>query len=351
MVGRGFATVIERDVVVIGGGQAGLAAGFYLGRNGADFEILDASAGPGGAWPHTWPSLRLFSPAGFSSLPGKRMPVTDGGNPDAGHVVEYLRAYEERYGLPVRRGVRVVGVERTGGGFVVRADDGREWRSRVVISATGTWSRPFVPAVPGAADFRGEQVHSAHYRGPDPFGGRRVVVVGGANSGAQIAADLAGRCELTWCTLGPPRYLPDDVDGRELFRVASAAVRGGGGRGVADLGDIVVVPPVKAARDAGLLEATPMFDRFVADGVVWADAEVLPADAVIWCTGFRPALAHLSGLHLPRSGGRIRADGPAVPAVPGLYLLGYGDWCGAASATLIGVGQWARAAVDGALAH
>ncbi|MBB1031637.1 NAD(P)/FAD-dependent oxidoreductase, partial [Dietzia sp. SLG310A2-38A2] len=182
---------VVKDVVVIGGGQAGLAAGFYLTRAGANFEILDASDGPGGAWPHTWPSLRLFSPADYSSLPGRRMHRTDGGNPDAAHVVEYLRGYEEYYGLPVRRAVRIVAVERVDpDGFVVHAADGRRWRSRAVISATGTWSRPFVPTYPGVGGFRGAQIHSAGYRGPGPFGGRRVVVVGGANSGAQIAADL-----------------------------------------------------------------------------------------------------------------------------------------------------------------
>ncbi|PTM89331.1 cation diffusion facilitator CzcD-associated flavoprotein CzcO [Dietzia psychralcaliphila] len=352
--------VVVKDVVVIGGGQAGLAAGFYLARAGADFEILDGSEGPGGAWPHTWPSLRLFSPADYSSLPGRRMHRTDGGNPDAAHVVEYLRGYEEYYGLPVRRGIGVTRVERGDPeGFVVHAADGRRWRARVVISATGTWSRPFVPTYPGVGGFRGAQIHSAGYRGPEAFRGRRVVVVGGANSGAQIAADLAavldpGRGELIWCTTGPPRYLPDDVDGRELFRVASASVRApagenGGGRGVAALGDIVVVPPVRAARDAGLLVATPMFDRFHPDGVEWDDGRREPVDAVIWCTGFRPALGHLRGLGLPRVNGRVVADGPAVPGVPGLFLLGYGDWCGAASATLIGVGQWAKAAVAAAL--
>lgn len=344
-----------RDVVVIGGGQAGLAAGFHLTRAGADFEILDASDGPGGAWPHTWPSLRLFSPADYSSLPGRRMHRTDDGNPDAAHVVEYLRGYEEYYGLPVRRGVRIVAVERDDpDGFVVRAADGRQWRARAVISATGTWSRPFVPTCPGVGGFRGHQIHSAGYRGPEPFGGRRVVVVGGANSGAQIAADLAGHLqhsdgELIWCTAGPPRYLPDHVDGRELFRVATASVRSGSGRGVAELGDIVVVPPVRAARDAGLLVATPMFDRFHPGGVEWDDGRREAVDAVIWCTGFRPALGHLRGLGLSRVGGRVVADGPVVPDVPGLFLLGYGDWCGAASATLIGVGQWAKAAVAAAL--
>ena len=354
----------QRDVVVIGGGQSGLAVGFYLRRAGADFEILDASDGPGGAWPHTWPSLRLFSPADFSSLPGRRMPRTDdGANPDTAHVVDYLRGYEEYYDLPVRRRVRVIAVERAGPGrkdddegYVVRAADGRSWRARAVISATGTFSRPFVPTYPGAADFRGRQLHSADYRGPAEFEGRRVVVVGGANSGAQIAADLARPLAdsggtLTWCTTERPRYLPDDVDGRELFRVANAAIRGVGdsGGGIADLGDIVVVPPVRAARDAGLLEATPMFERFTADSVEWSDGRRAAVDVVVWCTGFRPELGHLRGL-LPRRGGRVVTRDVEVPGVPGLFLVGYGDWCGAASATLIGVGQWAKAAVSAALA-
>ncbi|UVE96811.1 ArsO family NAD(P)H-dependent flavin-containing monooxygenase [Dietzia sp. B32] len=354
----------HHDIVVIGGGQSGLAAGFYLRRAGADFEILDASDGPGGAWPHTWPSLRLFSPADFSSLPGRRMPRTDdGANPDAAHVVDYLRGYEEYYDFPVRRGVRVVSVERFGPGregdddegFLVRAADGRSWRARAVISATGTFSRPFVPTYPGATDFRGRQLHSAEYRGPAGFEGERVVVVGGANSGAQIAADLvrplAGSGgSLIWCTTGPPRYLPDDVDGRELFRVANAAIRGvGDSGGIADLGDIVAVPPVRAARDAGLLEAIPMFERFTSDGVEWSDGRREPVDTVVWCTGFRPELGHLRGL-LPRRDGRVVTRGVEVQGVPGLFLLGYGDWCGAASATLIGVGQWAKAAVTSALA-
>ena len=367
--------VTHRDVVVIGGGQSGLAVGFYLRRAGADFEILDASDAPGGAWPHTWPSLRLFSPADFSSLPGRRMPRTDdGANPDADHVVDYLRGYEAYYDLPVRRGVRVVSVERVrpgregdddhgdddrgddDEGFLVRSADGRSWRARAMISATGTFSRPFVPTYPGAADFRGRQLHSADYRGPAEFDGQRVVVVGGANSGAQVAADLArppadSGGAMTWCTTGPPRYLPDDVDGRELFRVANAAIRGVGDSdgGIADLGDIVAVPPVRAARDAGLLQATPMFERFTADGVEWSDGRRAPVDAVVWCTGFRPELGHLRGL-LQRRGGRVVTRDVEVPGVPGLFLVGYGDWCGAASATLIGVGQWAKAAATAALA-
>lgn len=329
---------------MIGGGQAALAAAYFLRRAKLDHVVLDDQPGPGGAWPHTWPSLRLFSPAEFSSLPGWRMPAYQPGNPDAPHVVDYLRRYEERYEIPVERPVRVRRVSGRLGEFVIETDRGT-WAADAVISATGTWSRRYVPFYPGADRFTGTQTHSAFYRGPEAYAGRRVLVIGGANSGAQIAAELSWTSDLTWCTLGPLRYLPDDVDGRDLFQIASKRVRGEG-TSIAHLGDIVVLPPVKAARDAGNLNARRMFEQFTVTGIAFADGTEQPIDDVIWCTGFRPALNHLNSLELPRENGRIVTDGPRVPGLPGLYLVGYGDWCGPASATLIGVGQWARMAVN-----
>ncbi|MFE4540283.1 ArsO family NAD(P)H-dependent flavin-containing monooxygenase [Streptomyces scopuliridis] len=335
------------DVVVIGGGQAGLAAGYHLRRLGLDFVILDAQPRAGGAWRHAWDSLHLFSPAAYSSLPGRLMPVQTGGTyPDAAHVVGYLTDYERRYELPVRRPVRVRGVHRDGERLRVETDSGI-WAARCVISATGTWWRPFLPAVPGQSDYRGRQLHTVEYRSPDEFAGRRVVVVGGGNSGAQIAADLAPHTDLTWVTQRPPRFLADDIDGRALFDTATARRRAldegsADTGGVASLGDIVAVPPVREARDAGLLKAQPMFTRLTTDGVQWADGTTAEADAVIWCTGFRPALSHLAPLGLRGPRGRIETVGTRATNEPRLHLLGYGDWTGPASATLIGVGRPAR---------
>ncbi|WP_328941869.1 ArsO family NAD(P)H-dependent flavin-containing monooxygenase [Streptomyces sp. NBC_00250] len=337
------------DVVVIGGGQSGLAAGYHLRRLGLDFVILDAQAEPGGAWQHTWDSLHLFSPAAFSSLPGRLMPPQPGETyPDAAHVVSYLTDYEQRYELPVHRPVRVTAVHRDGELLHVDTDSGT-WRARAVISATGTWARPFVPAVPGRTEFQGTQLHTVEYRCPRDFAGQRVIVVGGGNSGAQIAADLAHDTELTWVTLREPRYLADDIDGRALFDHATARRRAlDEGRtdtgGVTSLGDIVAVPPVRAARDAGMLKAQPMFDRITPTGVVWADGMTSEADAIIWCTGFRPALAHLAPLGLRGPRGHIPTAGTRAIGEPRLHLLGYGDWTGPASATLIGVGRPAREA-------
>ncbi|MEV5083525.1 ArsO family NAD(P)H-dependent flavin-containing monooxygenase [Streptomyces sp. NPDC056159] len=336
-------------MVVVGGGQAGLAAGYHLRRQGLDFAVLDADPAPGGSWQHMWDSLHLFSPPEHSSLPGRLMPVQPGETyPDAGHVVDYLSDYEKRYDLPVQHGTRVDAVRRDGDSLVVEADTGT-WRARAVISATGRWSRPFLPAVPGRSVFTGRQLHTVNYRCPADFADQRVIVVGGGNSGAQIAADLAldGNVDVTWVTQRPPRFLADDIDGRALFDVANARRRAlEDGRsdtgGVASLGDIVAVPPVRAARDAGLLYAKPMFARLTADGVRWVDGSQSGADAVIWCTGFRPALAHLVPLNLRGPRGHIPTDGTRALSEPRLHLLGYGDWTGPASATLIGVGRPAR---------
>lgn len=201
--------------------------GYHLRRQGLDFVILDAEAAPGGSWQHMWDSLHLFSPAAHSSLPGRLMPAQGGETyPGAGHVVDYLTDYEKRYDLPVQHGTRVDAVRRDADRLLVEADSGT-WRARAVISGTGNWSRPFLPAVPGRSTFTGRQLHTVNYRCPADFADQRVVVVGGGNSGAQIAADLAldGRVQVTWVTQRPPRFLPDDIDGRALFDVATARRR------------------------------------------------------------------------------------------------------------------------------
>ncbi|KJY23827.1 pyridine nucleotide-disulfide oxidoreductase, partial [Streptomyces sp. NRRL S-444] len=192
-----------------------------------------------------------------------------------------------------------------------------------------------------------DRLHTVQYRNPQEFAGQRVIVVGGGNSGAQIAADLACTAALTWVTQRPPRYLADDIDGRALFDHATARRRAlDEGRtdngGVASLGDIVAVPPVRTARDAGLLTATPLFTHLTEDGVAWADGTTAQAEAIIWCTGFRPALAHFASLKLRGTHGHIATAGTRAADEPRLHLLGYGDWTGPASATLIGVGRPAR---------
>ncbi|WP_158046780.1 ArsO family NAD(P)H-dependent flavin-containing monooxygenase [Skermanella pratensis] len=336
----------ECDVVVIGGGQSGLAVGYFLRRTGLSFVILDGEDGAGGAWRHGWESLRLFSPAQWSSLPGWPMPPAEEEYPRRGHVIEYLTRYEARYGFPIVRPVTVETVVQAGERLLVRTDRG-DWRARAVVSATGTWRRPFVPDYPGRREFKGRQVHSAEYRSPDDFAGQTVLIVGGGNSGAQILAEVSKVARTLWVTIEPPSFLPDDVDGRVLFDRATERWRAGQEGRTAEtprggLGDIVMVPPVREARSRGVLTSVRPFVRFTETGVVWDDGTGTQADAVIWCTGFAPALDPLRGLGVVEEDGRVRVDGTRSTAESRLWLVGYGEWTGTASATLIGVMRTAR---------
>lgn len=338
------------DVIVIGGGQAGLSVGYYLRRTGLNYAILDGQSEPGGAWLHGWDSLRLFSPAQWSSIPGWLFPGKHDRYPTRDEVISYLTEYEERYQLPVIRPVTVKAVRRDGAEFEIETSGG-VFRSRAVVSATGSWQNPFIPEYPGRDEFEGVQIHSANYRSPMEFEGKTVMIVGAGNSGAQIMAELSLRTEAIWVTLEEPQYLPDDVDGRVLFDRASSqykaltAENGSVSKPADLLGHIVMVAPVREARDRDALHSRRPFERFTRTGVVWPDGSEMQIDAVIWCTGFKPALEHLRPLGVVNEKGRVDVNGNRSTKEPRLWLAGYGNWTGFASATLIGVGRTARAIV------
>lgn len=336
---------MSHDVIIIGGGQSALSVAYFLRRTTRSVLILDAEDQGGGAWQHAWESLRLFSPAVWSSIAGWPMPSVCATYPSRDHVVAYLRAYEERYTFEIERPVQVQSVAQTQAGFEVSSID-RSWSARAVVNATGTWRKPFIPDYPGRDDFGGLQVHSACYHSPGVFSGKRVLIVGGGNSGAQILAEVSKTAaETVWVTQEEPLFLPDDVDGRVLFERATARLRAAQeGRSVdtlpGGLGSIVMVPRVVDARGRGVLEAVRPFVRMTADGVVWSDGNQSTFDAVVWCTGFRPALDHLA--RLGTSEVLQAVDGTRSLSTPGMWLVGYGEWTGLASATLVGIMRSAR---------
>jgi cation diffusion facilitator CzcD-associated flavoprotein CzcO len=348
------------DVVVIGGGQAALALGFYLRRTGLEYVILDAQDDQGGAWQRAWKSLRAFSPAQWSSLPGWLMPRITAPDqseyPSRDEVISYLGEYERRYSLNVLRGRQVTRVTNESEKLLrISTKSGEEWLARAVISATG--GRPFIPTIEGSDAFAGIQIHSLDYVDPAPFNGKRVVVVGAGNSAAQIVAELtepdSGAARVTWATLEAPHFLPDEIDGRYLFDQATAIYNARKeGRAPApprSLGDIVMVAPVKAARDRGDLKWVPMFRSMTRTGVVWQDGSQSDEDAIIWATGYKPALEHLESLGIVSPQSRVELTGAAgtrSTLEPRVWLVGYGNWTGYASATLIGVGRSARATVQ-----
>jgi putative flavoprotein involved in K+ transport len=269
--------------------------------------------------------------------------------PTRNEAIDYLTAYERRYALPIERPVRVTAAQADGDAILLGTTTGPV-RARDVISATGTWRAPQWPVIDGEVGYAGLRIHAATYAGPAAFEGQRVLVVGGGNSGAQIFADLIDHADVSWVTREPPTFLPDEVDGQYLFEQGTARFKALQEGRTPDpprsLGDVVMVESVRAIRERGLLIHRPMFTRFTRDGVVWPDGREERVDAVIFATGFRPALSHLAPLLTPDDTGRIPMDGAHAAGHPHVWPLGYGDWTGFASATLIGVGRAAKKVVD-----
>jgi cation diffusion facilitator CzcD-associated flavoprotein CzcO len=336
---------VHSDVVVIGAGQAGLSAAYELHRRGADFAVLDADAGPGGAWQHRWPSLRLDKAHRIAPLPGMDLPDADPAAPASEVVGAYFAEYERRFDLPVHRPVAVRAVHRTDEGFRLETSAG-EWTARGLVSATGTWTRPFWPAYPGRELFAGRQLHAADYRGAAEFAGQRVVVVGGGTSAVQQLIEISEvAAATTWVTRREPvwRTGPFDEDaGRAAVALVDERVRAGlPPVSVVGVTGLMETDAVLAARARGVLDRLPVFDRLTPDGVAWdSPAREVAADVVLWATGFRAALDHLAPLHLRTSGGGVVMDGTRVVAEPRLHLVGYGP-----SASTIGANRAGRSGV------
>jgi cation diffusion facilitator CzcD-associated flavoprotein CzcO len=334
------------DVVVIGAGQAGLSTAHHLARQGfapgTGFVVLDADTRAGGAWQHRWPSLTLARTHHVHDLPG--LPFPDGGDdvPAAEAVPAYFAAYERHFGLPVLRPVRVTAVRRAGCGFSLETSDGG-WTARAVVNATGTWTRPFVPRYPGQELFTGRQLHPVDYRGAAEFAGRSVVVVGGGASAVQLLGEIAEVAETTWVTRRPPVWREEPFGpeaGRAAVALVADAVREGRSPGsVVGVTGLVVTPWVREARERGVLDRLPVFDRLTPDGVAWDDGRAVRADAILWATGFRPALGHLAPLGLRGPGGGIRMEGTHVAGEPRVHLVGYGP-----SASTVGANRAGREA-------
>lgn len=338
------------DLIIIGGGQSALACAYYLRRTNISYRILDAAPKCGGSWIHGWQSLTLFSPAAHSSLPGWFMPESEQEFPSREEVISYLCRYEERYKIKIERPIMVKDVRREGKLFRL-VSDGEDFFCRALISATGTFGKPFIPDIPGRDLFNGLQLHSSAYHNPQHFLGKKVLVVGEGNSGAQILSELSEVAPTVWSTRKAPTYLPDHVDGRVLFEVASAQYYAEERGEIFDasmyhLGNIVMVPPVRRARERGVLKSRGSFIYMDKTGVIWEDNTHENFDVIIWCTGFGYSTDHLKNVVKTDEQGRIRTEGTRATEVPGLWLVGYGAWTGFASATLIGVGRSARSTVN-----
>jgi putative flavoprotein involved in K+ transport len=333
------------DTIVIGAGQAGLATGYHLQRAGRSFLILEANAAPGGSWPHYYDSLRLFSPARYSSLPGLPLPGAPDRYPARDEVVAYLRDYATHFALPIVTGALVAEISRRDSIFQITTADGRTFHARSLVVATGAFRDQYVPQLPGQDRFRGQILHSADYRNPKPFQGERVVVVGAANSAVQIAVDLVRAARVTLATREPVRFVAQRLFGKDVH----FWLRLTGLDYLPTLSDtstpVLDTGVYRTAITAGQPAQRPMFTAFVEDGVRWADGLEERVDVVIFATGYRPRFLYLANL------GALDVDGHAIQrggislTVPGLYFVGQSKQRNFASATLRGVGPDAAVVV------
>lgn len=335
------------DVIVIGAGQAGLALGHHLARRQADFVILEAGPSIGHSWRRRWDSLRLFSPAQYDSLPGLPFPAAADTHPGKDAVADYLAMYAAHFDLPVRLDCPVQHVRRDEGGeFLVTTPDGT-LLSRQVVVATGPFQSPRIPVLAGQLDPTVPQLHSAEYRNPSqlPAGGR-VLVVGAANSGLQIAAELAGTCTVTVATGSRPLELPQRIAGRDLFfwltrsGFFTVPTESRIARRLRARGDIIIGTQSAALRRQGI-GFRPRLTRLDGRVAHFVGEGSMEVDAIVWATGFR---SDYSWLHVPGvvvDGGVHHRRG--VTDVQGLYFIGL-PWQTSRGSALLGfVGKDAAA--------
>lgn len=339
----------EVEVVVAGAGQAGLSSAYHLRRTGfepdRDFVVLDHSPAPGGAWQFRWPSLTYGKVHGMHALPGMELTGADPARPSAEVIGAYFADYERTFDLRVRRPVDVRAVREGEGGRLLVETDAGDWSARALINATGTWDRPFWPRYPGQETFRGRQLHTAQYAGPEEFTGKRVVVVGGGASGTQHLLELAPyAAATTWVTRRPPVFREGPFDegaGRSAVALVEERVRQGlPPRSVVSVTGLPLNDAIRQGLRDGVLDRRPMFARLTPDGVEWSDGSRVEADVILWATGFRAALDHLTPLRLREPGGGIRVEGTRSVVDPRVHLVGYGP-----SASTIGANRAGRQAV------
>jgi putative flavoprotein involved in K+ transport len=314
----------HREVVVIGGGQAGLAAGYFLAQQSRDFVILEAAGEPAAAWQGRWDSLRLFTPVRYDSLPGLAFPGDPDSYPGRDDVVAYLTDYARRFELPVELNSRVQRVRAgDGGGFRVELAD-RSYDADQLVIATGPFQVPFTPAMAAELSSDVRQLHSIGYRSADDLPSGTVLVVGGGNTGYQIAAELAQSRAVHLAVGRRQTPLPQRILGWDLFRYLQAT-------GLMDKTvdsrlvqrlkdkDTLIGSSPRAARKLGI-HARPRATSASDATVTFADGSQVAVDGVVWATGFR--LEH-SFVQLPvfDDEARLRHQ-RGVTDVPGLYFVG-----------------------------
>jgi len=321
---HGDAVTERHEVVVVGGGQAGLAIGYFLKQQGRDFTILEAAGSPAAAWRGRWDSLRLFTPGRRDGLPGRPFPGDPDGYPGRDDVVAYLTDYARDFDLPVELNSRVRGVRAADGGYLVELDDRAIGAEQVVI-ATGPWQIPIVPAIAERLEPSVMQFHSTAYRNPQQIPDGPVLVVGGGNTGYQIAEELVRTHDVHLSVGTRQTPLPQRILGRDLFTylealgLIRAPVCSRVGSRLQKKGETLVGSSPRAARRRGIRLHGRTVD--VSGRVVcFGDGTKIDPAAVIWATGFRLDHSFVDAPVFDSAGRLVHEHG--VTSAQGLYFLG-----------------------------
>ncbi|HEX7734729.1 MAG TPA: NAD(P)/FAD-dependent oxidoreductase [Ktedonobacteraceae bacterium] len=330
------------DTLVLGAGQAGLAVGYYLKRARLSFALLESSAAPTGSWPQYYESLRLFSPARYSSLPGYPFPGDPHRYPLRDEVSAYLQSYAVHFQLPIIFHQHVSCVEQAGAHFQVVTTTGDAYQARTVIAATGPFHQPHMPSFLGQDLFQGQILHAGAYCQPDPFRNQRVVVVGSGNSAVQIGVELAQVAQMTLTSRQPVRFVPQRPLGQDVHfwmwllgvdRLAWPSLwQRSQSNPVLDAGRY------QAAMKQSRPDWRPLFERLTSTGVVWADGREEEIDAIILATGYRFQPDYLAPLLKPNGLASVQHHKGRSLTVPGLFYMGLSYQRTYASATLRGAG-------------
>jgi putative flavoprotein involved in K+ transport len=325
------------DVIVVGGGQAGLALGHFLTRDGRRFAILEAADAPAAVWRKRWDSLKLFTSAQYDSLPGLPFPGDPDAYPGRDEVVDYLTSYAEHFDLPVELDSEVLAVRPGDKGFLVEMRD-RTYAADQVVVATGPWQTPRVPPFAERLDDAVVQVHSTAYRSPANVPEGVLLVVGGGNTGYQIAEELSVSHEVHLSLGSRQTPLPQRLLGRDLFRYLEAVrflrvnVESRLGQRLQHGGETLIGSSPRAARRHGIQLRSRAVDASGRE-VRFADGSTLSPAAVIWATGFVLDHSLVQAPVFGAAGQVVHRRG--VTEVPGLYFLGL-PWQYTRGSTLLG---------------
>jgi putative flavoprotein involved in K+ transport len=329
------------DSIVIGAGQAGLAAAFYLRKKDLKYLVLEGSNQTAGSWKKYYDSLTLFSPARYSSLPGLKFPGNLNRYPTRDEVISYLIHYAIHYNLNIRTGEKVIGVKKEGSTFEITTENNNVFYSKTVISATGAFSCPNIPVIDGSELFKGKIIHSSQYKNVEDFENQNVVVVGGGNSAVQIAYELSKVSNVSIATRNPISFTPQRFIGKDIhfwLKVTGIDILSYG-RKFSMNTSVIDTGVYKQAILNGNPENKPMFKSFIEEGVVWRDGIEEKVDSIIFATGFRPNVNYLSSLTsaIDQFGNPIHIKGVSA-TIDGLYYIGLSGQRSFSSATIRGVG-------------